>query len=68
MLNARKNIAHSDLLILLKKIGAVKSKEEHMKMGPVNGPIYHKKKQRLQPSHYKHYLPHYLFIPMEGEQ
>ena len=41
---ARKNIEHSELLTLLKKIGAVKSKKGRAQMGAANAPIYREKK------------------------
>ena len=36
---ARKNIDHSEILTLLKKIGVVKSKEGRAQMGAANAPI-----------------------------
>ena len=42
--NARKNIDRSELLILLKKSGTIKSKEGLAQMGVANGPISHKNK------------------------
>ena len=41
---AKKNIEHSDLLNLLKKIGEVKSKEGRAQMGSTNAPISGEKK------------------------
>ena len=56
---ARENIEHSEMLTLLKKSGAVKSKEESVQMGAANSHISRNKKRRHQPSYYKRYLNHY---------
>ena len=60
-------LEHSDMLILLKKSGAVKSKEGRAQMGSSNAPISYKNKQSRQPSHQKQYFHHYLLMPMKGE-